>query len=231
MTAEKCHDRLEAKGEPKTLVICDFDGTVSTVDIGNRFMNRFTGDRWDDIDKGYCTGEAGSRETYGKGLPLFTGTREEALAYCLETERIDPYFEVFYRFCRGEGIDLIIASDGFDFYIEAVLRKYGLSEIVFFSNHAVFDGGGRLSMTFPHASVDCGKCGTCKNSVLHRHRARYGRIVYVGDGYSDVCPANKADLVFAKGVLYEKCVENETPCIRYDGFRDVHKYLLDHGVV
>ncbi|MBN1380690.1 MAG: MtnX-like HAD-IB family phosphatase [Deltaproteobacteria bacterium] len=209
-------------------MICDFDGTVSTVDIGNRVLNRFTENKWQDIDRGYITGEVGSREAYAKGAPLFRGGREEVLDYCLETERIDPYFVDFYRFCRDQGIDLIIASDGFDFYIEAVLSKYNLTEIAFFSNHAEFHENGSLSFSFPAMNDDCGKCGACKNTVLQRHRAVYDRIIYVGDGHSDVCPSQKADLVFAKRVLYEKCLENQTACIPYENFRDVRQYLMDH---
>lgn len=221
----------QTKGKKKTLVICDFDGTVSTVDIGNKFMNRFTGNKWNDVDRKFVTGEMGSREAYIRGIPDFRGTRQESLAYCLETERIDPWFADFYLFCREKGFDLVIASDGFDFYIKAVLSKYDLSDIVFFSNHAVFKNGGKLSMTFPHASEDCGKCGTCKNTVLQSRRDAYDRIIYVGDGSSDVCPSQKADLVFAKRVLYEKCLENGTACIRFDNFRDVQEYLMDHGDV
>lgn len=231
MTVKKNHDLLQAKEKLKTLVICDFDGTVSTVDIGNKVMNRFTANRWDDIDRRYVSGAVGSKAAYMTGAPVFTGDREEVLAYCLETGKIDPWFADFYRFCQIKIIDLIIASDGFDFYIDAFLSKYGLSDIVFFSNHAVFGKGGKLSMSFPYASEECGKCGTCKNAVLERRRKAYDRIIYVGDGSSDVCPSQKADLVFAKRVLYEKCVENQTPCVRYESFRDVQKYLTDHGDV
>lgn len=213
--------------KPKTLIICDFDGTVSSVDIGNRVLNRFTGNKWQDIDRGYITAEIGSKEAYAKGAPLFAGSREEVLAFCLETERIDPCFADFYCFCRNEGIDLIIASDGFDFYIEAVLRKHGLSDIAFFSNHAEFQDNGSLTFYFPQMNDECGKCGTCKKTVLQRYRPAYGRIIYVGDGHSDVCPSQKADLVFAKKVLYEKCLENQTACIHYENFRDVQQYLID----
>ena len=155
MTAYKDHVPPQpSEGKNKTLVVCDFDGTVCTVDIGNRVLNRFTDNRWDDINRGYCTDEIGSKEAYTRGAPIFKGAREQVLAYVLETERVDPYFAGFYRFCRARGIDLKIASDGFDFYIEAILGKYDLSEITFFSNKAVFREDGTLFMTFPQANKD-----------------------------------------------------------------------------
>jgi 2-hydroxy-3-keto-5-methylthiopentenyl-1-phosphate phosphatase len=59
-------------------------------------------------------------------------------------------------------------------------------------------------------------------------RLRYNRIIYIGDSYSDVCPSRIADLVFAKFILYEKCRENGTACIRYDNFSDVMEYLIGY---
>lgn len=221
--------RPSGRRRSKTLVICDFDGTVSTVDIGNRFMNRFTGSQWDAIDKGYLSGEVGSREAYKKGLPLFKiKDKSEAVDYCLEVEKIDPAFAGFYLFCLRNGVDLVIASDGFDFYIDAVLKRYSLYGITFFSNHAVFEDG-RFCMTFPHASTDCGRCGTCKNGILKKYRKTYGSIIYVGDGSSDVCPSRNADLVFAKRTLLKRCLEEGRACIPFETFVDVEANLAGLG--
>ena len=33
-------------GVEKILILCDFDGTASTVDVGNELLDRFTGDGW-----------------------------------------------------------------------------------------------------------------------------------------------------------------------------------------
>lgn len=45
--------------------------------------------------------------------------------------------------------------------------------------------------------------------------------VYIGDGYSDVCPATKADVVFAKDTLYEICREKGIQAIAYRNFKDI----------
>ena len=207
----------------RVLVLCDFDGTVCMTDMGNELLNRFaTG--WEEIDRAYWTGEVGSRNAYCRLAPLFKMNRRELLTYVLDRGQVDPSFPAFCSFIREKGIDLKIVSDGLDVYIEAILNKHGL-DIEFFSNKLTFGEEDRVGFVFPLASKECGLCGTCKRSLLRRFREAYDWIVYVGDGYSDVCPAREADLVFAKDILYEKCTENGTACRRYADFDDVRRYL------
>jgi 2-hydroxy-3-keto-5-methylthiopentenyl-1-phosphate phosphatase len=50
--------------------------------------------------------------------------------------------------------------------------------------------------------------------------------VYVGDGLSDRCPSENADLVFAKGDLLAHCREKHIDCIEFRNFRDVEREVL-----
>ncbi|HVO66875.1 MAG TPA: MtnX-like HAD-IB family phosphatase [Syntrophales bacterium] len=203
------------------LVLCDFDGTVSTVDMGNEVLNRFTGEGWEEIDRAYCAGVIGSRVAYMQVAPIFKGTQSQMLEFVSNSGAIDPHFPAFYKFCKDKQVDLKIVSDGLDFYISAILKKHNLQDIEFFSNVVVFQNSDIISIKFPRMNDQCKKCGTCKNIVLKQLRSDYSRVIYVGNGYSDVCPAGDADLVFAKDVLYEKCRQNGTPCMHYDNFNDI----------
>jgi 2-hydroxy-3-keto-5-methylthiopentenyl-1-phosphate phosphatase len=72
----------------------------------------------------------------------------------------------------------------------------------------------------------CGRCGTCKNKILHEHRLLYDKIIYVGNGQSDVCPSRYADVVFAKDVLLKKCgEEGRTQYHPFKNFSTVTEYL------
>ncbi|MFH2119035.1 MAG: MtnX-like HAD-IB family phosphatase [Pseudomonadota bacterium] len=212
----------ECPGE-RLLVLCDFDGTVCSVDMGNAFLERFA-EGWEEIDRSYSAGEVGSRVAYSRIAPLFRANRSQVLDFVLRRERLDPFFPEFLSFCRGRKIDLKIVSDGLDVYIEAILRKHGL-DVEFYSNRLLFREDDRIDVAFPLASEECGRCGTCKRSLLDRFRPDYDRIIYVGDGYSDVCPARAADQVFAKPILHEKCTKNGTPSILYDDFSDIRRCL------
>jgi 2-hydroxy-3-keto-5-methylthiopentenyl-1-phosphate phosphatase len=210
----------------KTLILCDFDGTASPMDVGNELLDRFTGDGWEEIDRDYCAGKIGSRAAYTRIAPLFRGTRAKMLDYVLATATLDSDFVDFYRRCRLNGIDVKIVSDGLDFYIEALLIKHGLAQVEYFANTTVFEGDEKISFEFPGASDDCGRCGNCKRAILQRCRPAYSRIIYIGDSYSDICPAKDADLVFAKTILYEKYRTNGTHCIYFETFNDIIKSLF-----
>lgn len=212
----------EGPGE-RVLVVCDFDGTVCRVDICNEFLDHFAGD-WDAIDRAYAAGEVGSRAAYARIAPLIRTSRPQVIDFILEHERLDPFFPEFLSYCKGRRIDLKIVSDGLDACIEAILGKHGL-DVEYFSNRLLFREEGQIEFDFPPASRECGRCGTCKRTLLCRFRTDYDRIIYVGDGHSDICAARTADQIFAKDVLFEKCVENGTPCLFYDNFDDIRRSM------
>jgi 2,3-diketo-5-methylthio-1-phosphopentane phosphatase len=215
----------------KTLILCDFDGTASPKDVGNELLARFAGRGWKEVDRDYCTGKIGSRAAYTQIAPLLRGTRAQMLQYVLEVATLDAQFAVFYRLCRQNGIDVKIVSDGLDFYIEALLAKHGLMQMEYHANSVIFRGDGRVSFEFPGASEDCGRCGNCKRTILRRCRPAYERIIYIGDSYSDICPAGDADMVFAKTILYAKHSNNGNHCIYFEYFDDVIKSLQNQGIV
>ena len=213
----------------KLLIIADFDGTVSPMDVGYQVLQKFTGRGWEEIDQAYCSGEIGSKEAYSRIAALLHGTREDMQQYVQTRAGVDPHFVSFYAFCRKMGMDLRILSDGLDFYIDLVLKKDGLGDIPFFSNVARFSDGQGFTIEFPEWNPECDRCGTCKSLILQRLKPSFDRIIYIGDGYSDVCPAEKADIVFAKGILYKTFLKKGLPCIRYRDFEDILRQFQHDG--
>lgn len=47
--------------------------------------------------------------------------------------------------------------------------------------------------------------------------------MYIGDGYSDQCPARFADFVFAKGRLIKYCQQQNITFFEFRNFSDVQK--------
>jgi len=215
--------------QKKALVICDFDGTICTLDMGNSVLSHFTKKNWDEIDREYIKGSLGSREAYVKIAPAIAATPEKLRKYVLKKAKIDSFFVKFYRLAQEMGVDVKIVSDGLDFYIRTILEKYDLYDIEFYSNTIAFDQNNAVSFDFPQMNVLCGRCGTCKNKILNDYRLIYEQIIYVGDGRSDICPSRFADFVFARDVLLKNCEEEgRTAYSRLLNFNDVARYLKEN---
>ena len=202
-------------------VVSDFDGTISIKDVGYKFFEEFVGEEWKDIDKDYRDGKIGSKEAYLRIAKPFRGNKKEIIEFINRNSAIDPYFKDFYEYCKKKGIDLKIVSDGFDIYIDMVLKKEGLSGIEVFSNRMVFKENERIVVEFPFSDPDCSDCGNCKLLVVKNLRKCYSKIIYIGDGISDVCAIKGADYIYGKRYLYNYCIKEKIPCKYFNSFKDI----------
>jgi len=226
-------------------IFCDFDGTVSVNDVGDRLFRTFGGTEVLEIVKEWMQDKITARECWArqfKAAPSITPQQLEAFA---DAQKLDPYFKEFVGFCQSKGIEFYVLSDGFDFYIERILRNNGLDpasgtaqlskdieggiplmrNVKFFANHLNFNGNGTIYPTFPHTDSECEKCGNCKRNHLLTLSGDDDIIVYIGDGYSDRCPAEYADIVFAKRDLLRYCQANNISFYEFQTFKDVIERL------
>jgi 2-hydroxy-3-keto-5-methylthiopentenyl-1-phosphate phosphatase len=209
------------EGSPRHrwVVLCDFDGTVSRKDVGNRMFARFASSGWKDTVHDWIAGRISSRDCLRAECALARATRDEVARFVL-SQRIDPHFKRFLHFCRCHDIPVIILSDGLDFYIDLILKKYGLEGLPRFANHLVFRGSN-LVPSFPYFHQGCGSCGNCKGFHVRRYGQDGITTIYVGDGFSDRCAVKDADLVFAKRDLRRYCRQWGIAHTSYQDFGDV----------
>jgi 2,3-diketo-5-methylthio-1-phosphopentane phosphatase len=217
--------------QKKIAILCDFDGTVASDDVGNMLFKRFnTNGGTDDIVERWHRGEISSRECLEREAEMARAPRRDLDKFILE-RKLDPYFKDFHDFAKKRGMEVVIMSDGLDYYIETMLVRNGLGEIDFFANSLQIEGD-RLKVGFPYFNLlECEDCGCCKTHHLYRYREDGYYIIYVGDGKSDCCPCETADLVFAKGKLLKFCQEKGIDHIRFRNFRDVEREVLERIVL
>jgi 2-hydroxy-3-keto-5-methylthiopentenyl-1-phosphate phosphatase len=215
----------------KIAILCDFDGTVAQDDVGDLLFNTFSNDGGPgDVIERWRRGEISSRECLEREAELVRARQDELDRFILK-RKLDPYFKDFHDFAKKRGMEVVIMSDGLDYYIESMLIKHGLGEIDFFANRLKFNGDA-LEIEFPYYDMlGCQDCACCKTHHLYRYRDQGYYIIYVGDGLSDVCPCTAADLVFAKGNLLKYCRETGVNHIRYRNFRDIEREVLERIVL
>src|SRR5512143_2015147 len=112
----------------------DFDGTITTEDVGDAFFLRFGGPACTAHVRDYREGRISARECFTREaaeirvLPL-----EEADAFA-RTRGLTAGFVEFVRFLREQGLEFHVVSDGLDFYIERILSSHGMSGVSVYSN-------------------------------------------------------------------------------------------------
>lgn len=203
------------------VVLCDFDGTISVKDVTDSLLERFANPEWEQLEEDWQEGLISSHECMAGQYALIKADQEEVETF-LDRVEIDPYFSQFVGHCKSKGFTLSIISDGFDFYIERILKNNGIESIEVFANHLEWQEGS-IKTFFPHINNDCRTCGNCKTSIFHKFKKPGNKVIYVGDGWSDRCIAQQSDIIFAKGKLTKFCHENGVSYIPYLSFLDIIK--------
>lgn len=205
----------------KTIVVCDFDGTISKIDSINDFLMQFADKKWLEVEEDWIVGRVSTCDAMRLQFGMIKDLTEEKFNAFFEKAEIDETFIDFYQFAKENEIDVIILSDGFEYFVKRILAKYGLDDIKVISNHFEYNNGNFI-MEFPNKISDCVRhAGTCKCHFIKNLKKIYNTVYYVGDGASDFCPADKADFLFAKKRLLEYCREKNIPCLEYNNFNEV----------
>ncbi len=199
----------------------DFDGTITKKDTCAAMVEAFAGDGWREINERWERKEISTEQCANMTFSLFRGDISD-LDKLMDTMEIDEYFKEFIDFCRNKGYGVFILSDGYDYCIKNVFARYDI-ELPYYANRMVYDEGFRIECS--GTNPDCGICGTCKSSLLESLKGEGNLVVYVGDGYSDTCPATKADVIFARDDLHRYCRDNGISARYFDTFNDIILYL------
>jgi 2-hydroxy-3-keto-5-methylthiopentenyl-1-phosphate phosphatase len=201
--------------------VCDLDGTITKQDVSVLLLDRFAPKKYEYMEELYHSGEWSLKRTSLEEFRLLRETREVLTAYVKENAEFDPDFPRFVELCQGKGIGVAVASEGLDFYIEALLDMMGLKGLEYYGNLAAFGERVLEDVFFPNWNPDCGECGTCKVSIIKKYQAWGNKVTFVGEGRTDRHAAHFADRVFAKGLLLGYCRERGIECEEYDGFKEV----------
>ncbi len=207
----------------KRAVLTDFDGTVTRTDVAEDILQEFAPPEWWDIEELHRARKIGTRETMVRQFALVHATEEEMLRFVDRHVQLDETFPAFVASCRDRGIPLEVVSEGLDFYLHHLLRKWRI-EVPVRTNRTSFEGRD-VRIAYPYADPTCNLCGTCKLRRLFELRVAGYHVAYVGDGHSDLCPAVEADMVFAKKELADLCREEAIDFIPFDTFADVQREL------
>jgi len=205
-------------------VFVDFDGTISLEDTTDVVLERFADAAWQKVEAEWLAGRIGSRECLQKQVDLVRASPEELDSVC-EDVPLDPHFPELVALCHRHRIPVVVVSDGMDRLITKMLARVGV-DIPVFANRLDYCGDGRWSLQFPYAGKSCQSgAGNCKCVALTKESTTTR--VLIGDGRSDFCAAETADLVIAKSALVEHCQTNGLPFTVFGNFAGATTILAD----
>ena len=224
--------------EPTDLILSDFDATISVIDTGLAMINALSDEdaatAWED-EYAWRRGEMSSMECLRRQWRLFRRTPEEVMAFVDELE-LDEGFLGLLKLVHARHAGLAVLSDGLDFYLDRLLANRGIATcgddacvrsseyLARYTNAACVTPGG-IEIDFPYSTA-CGQCGNCKVAHLFRLRPGFARVIYIGDGHSDLCAARYADTIFAKHALAEDCTRAGRPFIPFETFADILQVIV-----
>lgn len=204
-------------------IFVDFDGTVITKDVGDSLWGLFGKEAaaQEEIQL-WREGILSSKSLWERLFSMLDNFNQSVFEDFLADIDLTPGFREFVKYCEKNSMELTILSDGFDYYIRRILNKEGLSEVQSISNRLLFQDN-RLKPVFPQTDEECTKCANCKRNGIISGSSDDDFTFYVGDGFSDHCPATHCDFIFAKDSLLKYCDLNR---ISYYPYRDFFDVLL-----
>ena len=207
----------------RTLVV-DFDGTITEQDLLDAIALAFGDEEvYREVDEGLDDHTLTLNEVIRREFEPVRAPLEDVQRWVLANVRVRPGFHEVVELARERGWRMVIVSSGFRELIEPILEREGLSGLEILSNTVDPDPAG-WKVRF-RVSETCEVCGQpCKRSTAAA-LADGTELVYVGDGYSDRCAAELADLVFARRGLASYLEERGVPFERFDDFHSVARRL------
>ena len=191
-------------------LVIDWDGTITVRDSIWMSLERF-GDRglFGRMEAGL--GETVShREVMEREMATITAPLAEVNAWLVENVTLrDGFRELVERFSP------LVLSMGFHETIEPILARERIEVELVANRVEESPAGWRVRWR------DEGPCPACGDVCKRSGMPREAPVVYVGDGYSDRCPAALADRIFARRDLAVYLDAEGTAYEQFETFHDV----------
>jgi 2-hydroxy-3-keto-5-methylthiopentenyl-1-phosphate phosphatase len=127
---------------------------------------------------------------------------EDALAEVRKGITVDTTFGECAGSVIRAGGRVSVVSAGFREIIDAMLKDKIPDEVAMYANGLEVNDGHWTVIPSPSPKIR-GLCTHCKRYWVEQAKTAGDYVVYVGNGYTDRCPAEAAHRVYARDILWD----------------------------
>lgn len=214
----------------KTIVFCDFDGTITTVDAFGDALAKFSPELSAEILPKLYNREMTLREGVRAILESIPSEQFPAFVDEVNDKQIRPGFSEFLQFLGDRQIPCVVVSGGLVEMVERVLERKGVDGQPL--RHGVESVAAMHIDTLDEyltiiSPFEGGTEMVEKVQVMGKYE--YDKAIAIGDSLTDINMALKADLVFARQHLQEYLDQEGKAYIAWETFDDIRHYLETAG--
>ncbi len=207
----------------KTLVQCDFDGTITEEDASFFLLDAFAQGDWRQVLREYKEHKISVGQFNTRAFAMVKAD-ESALLWTIKGKvKMRAGFHELVSYCKRRDFRFVIVSNGLDFYIKAILKDIGLENIELHAAETQFHPEGiKVQYIGPDGNeLDTG----LKEAFIKLFLEQGYRVIYIGNGDSDIVPAKYAHHILARGELLAYCKKNNLKYKPFDDLNDVVRAL------
>ena len=207
----------------KILVQCDFDSTITEEDISYYILDSFAQGDWRKLLKEYRENIITVDQFNTNSFAMVKADRETLINIVKTKFKLRAGFRQLVDYCSYRNFRFVIVSNGLDFYIKEILSEIGSAEIEVHAAQTQFNND---ALAVQYIGPDGRRTENGLKELYIRLFLKDGyRVIYIGDGESDIKPAQFAHIIFARDQLLHYCQKNTIPHESFDDLNDVVKKL------
>jgi len=205
------------------IIQCDFDGTITEEDVSFMLLDAFAPGDWREWLQHYREQKISVGEFNTRAFAMIKASKAELLEVARDKVRLRAGLHELVSYCRSRGFRFVIVSNGLDFYITAILKDAGLGDI---EVHAAKTRLYRRGLKVQYIGPDSTPLISDFKEAYTRAFLKQGyRVVYVGNGPSDIAPAVHAHHIFATDGMLDGCREMNLKCTPFNDLNDIVRGL------
>ena len=211
----------------KITFVSDFDGTISDEDFFHHLRDNVFDDSalmpWNDYLEGKISHFDALKNIYGT-----LRVCDKKIVDLVKKVTIDEWVIPTFKLLHKNNVPIYIASAGCDYYINLLigeeLKKYNITLI---TNPSSYSKDLGLVMERPEktSAFYDEHIGISKEKLVKFLQDNNQYVVFAGDGPPDFEPAKIADVVFAKKILLDKCLEINVKTEKFDNYEDIFLFF------